>query len=213
MLKGEKPLDGRPGASAPDEDLEAARSEAEEKSDKTIDDNDLASYLMYPKVFTEYAADRRAYGNLSVLPTNVFFYGMEVGQEISVDIEKGKTLVIRCLGIGEADEKGEATVFFELKGQPRPMKIVDTSRAPKEAPREKAQDGNANHVAAPMPGLVVSVSVAAGQEVEQGEVLAAIEAMKMQTAIHADRAGIVERVVAAAGTQVDAKDLLIEFED
>lgn len=213
VLKGEKPLTGRPGALMADADLDAARAEAEKKAHKTIDDDDLASYLMYPKVFTDFATDRRNYGNLSVLPTQVYFYGMEVGQEIAVDLEKGKTLVLRCLGVGEADETGEATVFFELNGQPRPVKVVDESRAPDVAPREKAQDGNPNHVAAPMPGLVVSVSVQPGQTVEPGDVLAAIEAMKMQTAIHTDRAGTIRRVVAAAGTQVDAKDLLIEFDD
>lgn len=213
VLKGEKPLDGRPGANMPPADLDAERAEAEKKTHRTINDNALASYLMYPQVFTDFAADRRSYGDLSVLPTNVFFYGMEVGQEISVDLEKGKTLVVRCLGIGEADEKGEATVFFELNGQPRPVKVVDESRAPEVEPREKAQDGNPNHVPAPMPGLVVSVSVSEGQDVKQGEVIAAIEAMKMQTAIHADRAGTVKRVTVSAGTQVDAKDLLVEFED
>lgn len=213
VLKGEKPLDGRPGASMAPADLEAERQDAEKKTGRSVDDNQLASYLMYPKVYTDYAAERRQYGDLSVLPTPVFFYGMETDQEIAVDIEKGKTLVIRCLAVSETDEEGYKRIYFELNGQPRPVKIADVKLASPEKVRRKADETNPNHVGAPMPGLVVSVSVSAGDTVEAGDVLASIEAMKMQTAIHADRAGKIAEVAAPAGTQVDAKDLLIVFED
>ena len=214
VLKGAPALTTRPGAHLPPVDPDRTRKQAERDVQHTLSDADLAGYLMYPKVFTDYAAHKRRYSDVSILPTPVFFYGMEARQEISVDLEKGKTLVIRYLTTSEvADEEGRRTVFFELNGQPRQMKITDTSLAATGKSHPKAEDGNPAHIGAPMPGLVVEVAVQQGQKVTAGDTLLSIEAMKMETAIHAERNGIVAKIHAPSGTQVDSKDLLIEFRE
>ncbi|CAA7623108.1 pyruvate carboxylase [Magnetospirillum sp. SS-4] len=209
VLNGASPITVRPGAVLPPTDLDAARAEAEKKAGRRISEEELASYLMYPKVFTDYALHQRHFGDVSTLPTDVFFYGMQPGQEISIDLEKGKSLIVRFLAIAEPDEGGECKVFFELNGQPRTVKVADRKVAPVRVARPKAEPGNANHVAAPMPGLVVSVAARPGQEVEKGDLLVAIEAMKMETAVRAERAGTVASVAVTPGTQVEAKDLLV----
>ena len=211
VLKGKKPMTGRPGAHLPDADLEAERAKAAEAAEREINDYDLASYLMYPKVFTDFARGWLAHGDVEVLPTPVFFTGMEVGEEISVHIEKGKTLVIRCLGVSEADQEGYRRVFFELNGQPRQVKVLDAHLAAPAPERRKAESGNADHVGAPMPGLVVQVSVRPGDKVEAGDALVAIEAMKMQTSVTAERDGEIAEVLVETGSQIDAKDLLVVF--
>jgi pyruvate carboxylase len=212
VLKGEAPIAGRPGAAMAPVDLEAVRAKiSEELEGKEVDDEDLASYLMYPKVYLDYMGRRRDFGPVRSLPTPIFFYGMEVGQEIAVDLEAGKTLVIRLSALGEAHE-GEVRVFFELNGQPRTIRVPDRHAAAGLRANPKAEAGNAAHVAAPLPGVVASVNVSAGQTVKPGDLLLTIEAMKMETALHADRDGVVKRVVAAAGSAVDAKDLLVEYE-
>ena len=212
ILKGAAPLTTRPGATMKPADLEAERAEAEHKAGRHISDEEFASYLMYPKVFADYAARRRDHGPVQVLPTPIFFYGMTPGQEIAVDLEPGKTLVIRCQAIGETDEEGNIRVFFELNGQPRIVRVADRAVADTVVRRRKAEDGNPGHVPAPMPGMVASVAVAKGQQVKRGDLLMTIEAMKMETAIHAQRDGTIAEVAAPAGTQVDAKDLLIAFD-
>ena len=166
---------------------------------------------MYPKVFADFAAAQELYGPVSVLPTPVYFYGMRQEDEIFVDIERGKTLVIRCLALGEADDKGIVTVFFELNGQPRRAKVPDRSRAASSKARRKAEPGNEAHVGAPMPGVVSTVAVAAGQPVKAGDVLLSIEAMKMETALHAERDGEIGELLVRAGDQIDAKDLLLVY--
>ncbi len=213
VLKGEAPLTGRPGEGMEPVDLEAVRAKvSEELEGFTVDDEDLCGYLMYPKVFLDYMGRHRDYGPVRVLPTPTYFYGMETGEEVSIELEAGKTLIVRLQTVSEPNEDGEVKVFFELNGQPRVIRVPDRSVAATAAKHPKAEAGNPNHVAAPMPGVIASVSVREGQQVSAGAVLMAIEAMKMETAIHAERAGVVKRVVTPAGSQVDAKDLLIEFE-
>ena len=211
-LKGRKPLKGRPGEALKPIDLEAKRAEAEAQMPGVkVDDEDLCSYLMYETVYLDYMGRRRKYGPVRVLPTSVFFYGMEVGHEIAVDLEPGKTLVLRLLGVGETDDEGEKRVFFELNGQPRTVRVPDRSAAASAQRRPKATIGDPNHVAAPMPGLVAAISVTPGQRVKKGDLLLTIEAMKMETAIHAERDGEVEAVHVTPGAQIDAKDLLVQF--
>ncbi|MFA6155853.1 pyruvate carboxylase [Mesorhizobium sp.] len=211
-LKGEKPITARPGSLLKPADLEANRKEIEEKLERKLSEFEFASWLMYPKVFTDFAGAQETYGPVSVLPTPTYFYGMKPEDEIFVDIEKGKTLVVRCLAIGDVDDKGMVTVFFELNGQPRRIKVPDRSHdAGASKARRKAEPGNEAHVGAPMPGVVSGLSVAAGQAVKAGDVLLSIEAMKMETALHAERDGTVAEVLVKAGDQIDAKDLLIAF--
>jgi pyruvate carboxylase len=212
VLKGEKPLKVRPGSVLKPVDMEAERAKvSKELGGREVDDEDLCGYLMYPKVFMDYMGRHRDYGPVRVLPTPVFLYGMDVLTEVDVEMEPGKTLSIRLQAIGETDEKGEVKAFFELNGQPRTVRIPNRKAGVEALRRPKAEDGNPNHVAAPMPGVVASVAVAEGQEVKAGDMLLTIEAMKMETAIHADRDGIIARVAAPAGSQIDAKDLLVEF--
>ena len=211
ILKGEKPIEGRPGAALPPADLRAARAKAEAATGWTLSEEELYSYLLYPKVFIDYAEHRTRYGPVSVLPTEVYFYGLPPGQEISIDLERGLTLVIRCLAIGETDEEGNVRVFFELNGQPRSVKIENREAAAGVARRPKADPANACHVSAPMPGVVASVAVSAGRPVVAGDLLVTIEAMKMETALHAERDGTIAALHVAAGQAVDAKDLLLEY--
>ncbi len=212
-LKGAKPITVRPGSLLAAADLAAGRKEAEEKVGRTLSEQEFASWLMYPKVFSDFAAAQETYGPVSVLPTPTYFYGMKPEDEIFVDIEKGKTLVIRCLAVGDVDDKGMVTVFFELNGQPRRVKVPDRAHGASAArARRKAEPGNEAHVAAPMPGVVSTVAVAAGQSVRAGDVLLSIEAMKMETALHAERDGTVAELLVRSGDQIDAKDLLIVLE-
>ncbi|MBC6716861.1 pyruvate carboxylase [Aurantimonas sp. DM33-3] len=212
VLKGETPITVRPGSLLPDADLDAEQAKLEEKLDREASAQEFASYLMYPKVFTDFAAAQELYGPVSMLPTPSYFYGIAQDEEVLIDLERGKTLVVRCLGFGETDEKGMRTVFFELNGQPRRIKVPDRAHgAAGGAVRPKAEAGNANHVGAPMPGVVSTLAVAAGQTVRSGDVLLSIEAMKMETAIHAERDGTIEAVHVTAGAQIDAKDLLVVY--
>ena len=214
VLKGAEPITVRPGSILPAVDLEAARKEAEDQMPGIkVDDEDLCSYLMYPKVYLDYMGRRRDYGPVRVLPTPTYFYGMEPGEEVQVDLRPGVTLVIRLQAISEPDEHGEAKLFYELNGQPRTIRIEDRRFGTELHRAEKAVDGNPAHIPAPMPGVIGSVAVEPGQTVHAGDLLLTLEAMKMETAIHSEREGVIDRVVAAAGAQVDAKDLLIAFAD
>jgi pyruvate carboxylase len=208
-LKGEAPLTVRPGSLLADADLEAARAEAAAVLEGEATDTELASHLMYPKVFAEFAGAQRKYGPVSMLPTPVFFYGMAVGDEISVEIEKGKALVVRLQAIGETDEEGQVRVFFELNGQPRIAKVPNRSVAAARPARRKADESNDGHVAAPMPGSVSSIAVTVGQPIKAGDVLLSLEAMKMETALHASRDGTVSEILVQPGSAIDAKDLLL----
>lgn len=209
VLKGRTPLTRRPGEVLPPADLAGERAAAEKKVDRSISDAEFASYLMYPKVFVDYAKERARYGNVAVLPTPTFFYGMEVGEELSVDLERGKTLIVRFVAASEAHEDGSRTVFFELNGQPRSVRVADRSKVAKRAPARKAEIGDPNQVGAPMPGNVVTVAVKAGQKVAAGDTLVTIEAMKMEAAVRAERDAEVVEVLVRPGQHVDAKDLLV----
>lgn len=167
---------------------------------------------MYPKVFCDYAEHRRQFGDVSVLPTPVFFYGLKDGQEISVDIDKGKALVIRLQGRTDLQEEGQSKLFFELNGQAR-MTRVDRAGAVRQVAHPRAQDGNANHIGAPMRGMVVTVAAKAGQKVAKGDPLVSIEAMKMETMLRAERDAIVHHIHVKPGAVVAAKDLLLELKD
>ena len=211
VLKGATPLTNRPGENLPPADLDELRKEAQSKAGVKLSNEEFQSYLMYPAVYLEYRSHRRQYGPMQVLPTSVFFYGMKPEQEISVDLEPGKTLVIQCLAIGEIDVDGNVKVFFELNGQPRTIKVPNKKFSGTVEQRRKAEEGNPNHVASPMPGMISSVNATVGQPIEAGDVLLTIEAMKMETAIRAEQSATIASLWVAVGDNVDAKDLLVEL--
>ena len=211
-LKGEKPNLDRPGKNLEPIDLEKTRQELSDTLDgMKIDDEDLNGYLMYPKVFLDYMERHLTYGPVRTLPTKTFFYGMNSGDEISLEIDPGKTLEIRMQAIGETDENGEVKVFFELNGQPRVIRVPNRLVTSETTSRPKADPSNSNHIGAPMPGVISTVSVNEGQAVKKGDLLLTIEAMKMETGIHVERDAKIKAVHVKPATQIDAKDLLIEL--
>ncbi len=219
-LKGETPITTRPGAHLEAVDIDNARAklaadlqrDKEEADEETVDDEDLNGYLMYPKVFMDYRTRHRAYGPVRTLPTRTFFYGMQPGEEISVEIDPGKTLEVRLQAVAETTDDGDVKVFFELNGQPRVIRVPNRAIKAKTAAKPKASDGNPAHIGAPMPGAIASVAVHVGQKVNAGDLLLTIEAMKMETGLHADRAATVKALYVQIGSQIDAKDLLVELE-
>ncbi len=213
VLKGEQPLLTRPGADMQAIDLEETRKElSKELEGLSIDDEDLNGYLMYPKVFLDYMGRHRNYGPVRTLPTLTFFYGMKPGEEITAEIDPGKTLEIRLLAVGETNEDGDVKVFFELNGQPRVIRVPNRKAKASVTSRPKAIEGDPTHVSAPMPGVVASLAVSVGQKVSAGDLLLTIEAMKMETGIHAENDCTIKALHVSAGSQIDAKDLLIELE-
>jgi pyruvate carboxylase len=211
ILQGKLALAGRQGELLLPVDLVAAQAEAAAAIGRALSDQELASYLMYPKVFQEYARHRAAYDDVSVIPTPVFFRGLRDGEETEVEIARGKTLLIRLQGRSEPDEEGQCKLFFELNGQPRVIRVAKAGLAQVEA-RPKIDDRNPGHVGAPMPGAVVIVAVEPGQRVAKGEPLLSLEAMKMETMLRAERDATVKEVLVKPGQTVAAKDLLVVLE-
>ncbi|MEY3005360.1 MAG: hypothetical protein RLZZ491_2536, partial [Pseudomonadota bacterium] len=212
VLKDEQPILDRPGLHVPPADLEQTRADLAVKLEQDVDGEDLMGYLMYPKVFTDYATRHKDYGPVRTLPTRTFFYGMQPGEEIEAEIDPGKTLVIQLQAVGETTDLGEVKVFFELNGQPRTIRVPNRRIAATTVKRAKAEAGNPAHIGAPMPGVVASVAISAGQKLKMGDLMLTIEAMKMETGLHAERDAVVKAVHVSPGGQIDAKDLLIELE-
>ena len=209
---GAKPIKGRPGAKMPKVDFTATRKEMAKQFRAEPREEDVLSYILYPQVYGDYIKHVQKYDNTSVLPTPAFFYGLASGEEITVEIEPGKNLIIRYLTTGEAREDGTRTIFFELNGQPREVVVADRSLEGKLHKMPKADPDDPDHVAAPMPGKVSTVAVKKGQAVKSGERLLSIEAMKMETAVYCPRDATVAEVLVKAGSVVSARDLLIVLE-
>ncbi len=211
VLKGVAPLVGRPGETLPAADLEQEREKAQKLVGHQISDQDLASYLMYPKVFQGFAKHRSHYGDVSCIPTPAFFYGLQDHEEVAVTIDTGKTLVVKIEGRAPADVEGQSRLFFELNGQPRLIRVAQSGASVAEGTLRQADEHNPQHVGSPMPGSVVRLSVKQGQRVSRGDVLVTIEAMKMESLVCADRDATVTHVHVKHGDVVQAKTLLIEL--
>jgi pyruvate carboxylase len=213
ILKGDKPLTGRPGARLEPVDLDATRADLAFKVHHEIRETDLGSYLMYPQVYLEYDKFHRAFGDVSVVPTVPFFYGLQPYQEVPIEIEPGKTLLVKFLTVGDPDPDGLVTVFFELNGQPREVKVPDRTHAPTaRVTAPKADPTNIHHVGAPMPGKVSTLAISLGQGLTKGAKLLTIEAMKMETAVYSPRDGKVSKIHVQPGSHVATGDLLVEVE-
>jgi pyruvate carboxylase len=191
--------------------LEKIRAELGETLKREATDDDLYGHLMYPQVFADFAKHRREFSDVSVLPTPAFFYGLRVGDEISVSIEEGKTLFIKLINVSAPDKDGRRTVTYELNGMTREASIPDKSVAPKARKRAKADLSDPMQIGAPIPGLVASIAVTVGHKVVKGDRLLMLEAMKMQTTIYAPAAGMVEELPIQVGETVESKDLLVRL--
>jgi pyruvate carboxylase len=210
ILGDRKPLKGRPGESLKPLNFKKIEEDISKlKSDVTLDD--VFSHIMYPEVFAGYAKFTRETGELSALPTPAFFYGMKIGQEISVEIELGKTLFIRLVNIGAVDAEGKRAVNFELNGMTRQLAIVDRSVKPTVKARVKADPAKPAEVGAPIPGLVTALAVSVGAKVAKGDKLLTLEAMKMQTTIYASFDGVVNEICVQNGDAVESKDLIMRI--
>lgn len=212
VLRGEKPIEGRAGASLPPADFDAAAASLEEKIGREVTRQDVLSWLLYDRVFEDFASHQKNFSDTSMLPTPNFLYGLEPGEEIDVDIEPGKRLFIKFLTIGDPHPDGTRTVFFELNGQPRNIPVVDLSLQGSTSVRTKADPDDPNQMAAPMPGLVVTVAVKAGDQVAKGQKLLSMEAMKMETTLYAERDAKVVDILVTPGSQVETGDLVIRLE-
>ena len=173
----------------------------------------IYSHLMYPAVYKEFQAVRTRYDDLSKLPTTAFFYGLQIGEEIEVEIDPGKILIIKLISIGEADKEGERTLFYELNGMPRESIVTDKSlTSTATAARRKGDPNDPSQVCAPLPGMVTEIAISPGTEVKAGDKLVVIEAMKMLTTVSAPVDGIVKEIIVKKGVQVDSDDLLVILE-
>jgi pyruvate carboxylase len=204
---------GRPGESLAAADFAGAEKKVAEVVGRKASAREVLSWLLYPRVFADYAAHRGKHGDVSVLPTPAFLEGPKPGEELSVDIEPGKTLLIRLLTVGEPHADGTRTVFFELNGQPRSVSVADKSLEAKVQKRPKAVIGDAREVGSPMPGLIVTVAVKPGDVVTKGQKLLSLEAMKMETTVYAERDGRLAEVLVTPGTPVEAGELVARYAD
>jgi pyruvate carboxylase len=212
ILKGEQPLTCRPGELLEPVDFSSKKEELQVKLGHNVSERDVLSAVLYPGVFEEYDRFRQEYSDTSFLPTPVFFYGLDVGDEVSIDIEAGKTLIIKLNAIGRVHEDGTRNIYFELNGEPRVVKVNDLSAETDVVNHEKADPANVKHVGAPMPGKIFKIMAVVGEKVSAGETLLTTEAMKMETNVKAKVDGVVAEVRFGEGDQVDQSDLLVILE-
>ena len=212
VLNGKSPLQDRPGRALAPIDLEQTRETLSAQLREEVSDFDLASYLMYPNVFLDYAEMERKYGDVSILPTHIFFYGLESGEETVLSFEDHRQAIVHYLATSEPDEEGMRRVFFELNGQPQTVIVRDDNLSYEIHQNERADPADPCHLAAPMPGLVVAVEVSVGERIRQGDTIVVLEAMKMQSSIPAEKGGTVKRVVVSRDHVVDTGDLLVVIE-
>ena len=211
VLGDRKPFKGRPGSRAEKVDLEATRADLKKRYKRPISDDDLYAYLMYPQVYADLDKYVKDFGHARVLPTPAFFYGLKPGEEITVEIQQGKNLIIKLIYVSEPNEDGERTLTFELNGRARECVILDRSVKTETRKRAKADPADKKQVGAPIPAMVSSVTATVGQKVKAKEKLCVLEAMKMQTTVYALTDGVVDAVEVQAGDQVDSKDLLVRL--
>jgi pyruvate carboxylase len=208
VLRGHAPLRGRPGANLTPVNFEEEQAQLEKKVNRPVQRDALLSYLLYPDVYLEFNAFRQTYADVGVLPTPAFFYGLKPGEEITVEIEPGKTMIVKFLTISEAHPDGTRTLFFELNGQPREVNVRDRALRVVERAHPKADPEDSGHVGAPTAGLISSIAVQANHAVERGAKLFTLEAMKMQSNIYAPISGRITKLLVTPGQHVEAKDLL-----
>ncbi|MGL4523783.1 MAG: pyruvate carboxylase [Bacilli bacterium] len=212
ILKGKEPLTVRPGEMLEFADFDKLRNTLHHNLHHQITDEDLISYALYPKVFMDYQKKLDEFGDVSVLDTPTFYYGMRLGEEISVDIERGKTLIVKLVSIGEAGADGMRTLYFEFNGQSREVTVRDEGVKTTVTSKMKADRSNETHIGATMPGTVIRVLVEKGQKIQKGDHLMITEAMKMETTVQAPFTGVVKAIHVNNGEGIQTGDLLLEVE-
>ncbi len=212
ILSGRPAFTERPGAVLVPVDLELAKENLEKRIGRSVSNEDLQSSLMYPEIFAEYAEHLREFDSVSVLPTPVFFYGLPANEEVAIEIEEGKTLIIKLVAVSPVNDDGNSTVFFELNGQPRELSVPSRKAGVVHSGRRQANSDKPFEIGAPMPGMVVNVRVTAGQKVLKGDPLVTMEAMKMESTIYADRDGTIAEVVVKNKESVKARDLIFVWQ-
>ena len=211
VLKGRQPITQRPGAVLPPVDFEEVRKTLDEINAPTTDEA-VSSYCLYPDVFKQWVTRCEEYGDVSVLDTPTFFFGMTVGEEVDVEIEKGKVVIIKLIHISEPNENGKRTVSFEFNGMPRELEIFDKNVKTENVARKKADKSNPGEVGATLSGSVVKLLVEKGQSVTKGTPLLVTEAMKMETTIAAPISGIIGQIHVQAGSRIESGDCLLEID-
>lgn len=211
-LRDRRKMDKRPGLYLDPVDFPSIRKELKEKFN-TSSETDIASYIMYPKVFEEYRGFLDKYGDLSVLPTKFFLNRPEIGEEFHVELEKGKTLILKLLAIGPlSDETGQREVFYELNGEVRQVTIDDNKAAVENTSRPKADPGDSSQVGAPIAGVLVEIRVHEGSDVKKGDPIAVMSAMKMEMVVSAPHSGKVTNLGVKEGDSVAGSDLICKIE-
>ncbi len=212
ILKGEQPLTCRPGELLEPVDFPAKKIELEKKLGHNISDRDVLSAVLYPGVFETFDRHRQEYSDTSFMPTPVFFYGLDVGDEVTVDIEPGKSLIIKLNAIGKVHADGTRNIYFELNGEPRQVLVKDLSIETEDTSHVQADPDDTRQIGAPMPGKVFKLLIAEGDEVKEGDTLISTEAMKMETAVKTKRGGVVKKIYFKEEDHVKQGDLLLELE-
>lgn len=212
VLKAREAITVRPGELLEDVDFAAVKAELDAKYNREMTNQDVLAYVLYPKVFEQYMTTNDQFGNVSVLDTPTFLHGMKLGEEVEVTIEKGKTLIVKLVSIGEPQHDGTRVIYFELNGQPREVIIQDLTVEVTGEKKPKADPTNSNQIGATMPGTVLKVAISQGSQVRRGEHLLITEAMKMETTVQAPRDGIVKTIFVKEGEAISTGDLLIELE-
>lgn len=212
ILKGQQPLTERPGEYLAPVNFDDIRQELEAKAYGEVTEQDVISYVLYPKVFDQYIQTKQQYGDLSLLDTPTFFFGMRNGETVEIEIDTGKRLIIKLETISEPDENGYRTIYYVMNGQARRISIKDENIKTNTNLKPKADKSNPSHIGAQMPGSVTEVKVAVGDEVKVNQPLLITEAMKMETTIQAPFNGTIKQVTVVSGDAIATGDLLIEIE-
>lgn len=206
------PYSGRPNTHLPPLDLKADFITFKQKYGDDLPFTTYLSYKFYPKVTEDAIKVFRQYGDVGVIPTHYFLFGMKPGEETTIEIAPGKTLLIRLLSIGPADEKGMKTVFFKLNGQTRNIEVQDRSIKVTHKENRKADKSKANQIGSPLQGMLSKVFVKKGEHIKKNQPLFVVEAMKMETNITASTDGTIAEIVLSAGSLVNTDDLVLELQ-
>jgi pyruvate carboxylase len=208
VLRGEEPITCRPGELLAPADFNAAREAVAKVKQGEPTNRDVVSWLQFPNVVEGYYRHHQEYDHLTDMPSSVFFHGMGAGQTTMFDIEDGKTLVIKYIGVGDANEDGTRNFQFELNGMRREIPVADPSLVSTVKQVIMAEPENKSHVAASIPGMISKLNIKSGDTVKESDVLAVVEAMKMEINIVARMDGVIDKVLLEAGQAVKAGELM-----